>query len=156
MNPGSISLNPFGGKDWGGGSIMGPYSTGASTGNPRKPAGYQQTIAKPEAVRATGSGPFDAAYRQNLATYAGGLSERPSGGVLSFNPTGNMFGNPSGAGTAPVLGSPTDLLSQALGGQGYKANTTAPTPKPQSGGQDYWKFWMTDYMNRGKNLQGAY
>lgn len=38
------------------------------------------------AVRSTAGGPFDSAYRQNLATFAGGDLARPEGGVLSFNP----------------------------------------------------------------------
>src|SRR6202012_347275 len=77
----------------------------------------QQNTLAPESVRATGSGPFDDAYRQNLATYAGGQFQRP-GGNLSFNPTStSLFGNPTGGGNDPVLGMGNSLLSLGLGGQ---------------------------------------
>ena len=90
-----------------------------------------------EAVRATGQGPYDSAYRQNLATYAGGGFQRP-GGYLGFNPTGQLPGNPTGTGSAPVQGAPTDLLSMALTGTGRYAPSwsqqipTAPLAQPLS------------------------
>lgn len=95
-----------------------------------------------ETIRATGTGPFDAAYRQNLATYAGGLVQRP-GGFLGFNPTGkgeDMGNTPTGGGSDPVLGSAPSLLGGALGGNpftvpnpqqvnsGDNASSTGPTP----------------------------
>jgi hypothetical protein len=81
----------------------------------------------PESVRASGTGPFDDAYRQNLATYAGGQFQRP-GGNLSFNPTSsNLFGNPTGGGNDPVLGMGNSLLSMGLGGQPAAFNTTPQT-----------------------------
>ena len=93
-----------------------------------------------EAVRATGTGPYDSAYRQNLATYAGGQFVRPpgpgllggntSGGILSFNPTGGLFGNPTGGGKAPVLGMPTSLIGQALSGNPFSFTPPPPPPPP--------------------------
>lgn len=157
VNPGSISLNPSGGR--------GLFTTGASTGTPRKPteqaqATPQSNVVQSQTVRATGTGPYDNAYRQDLATYAGGLASRP-GGNLSFNPTGNMFGNPSGGGNAPVLGGPTDLLSAALGGQAITpTQPQSPQPaQPQTGAQNsqqpYWQFWLNGYNNLGANLRGS-
>ena len=112
-----------------------------------------------QSVRATGSGPFDAAYRQNLATYAGGLFARP-GGNLSFNPTNaaSFPGSPTGGGTAPVLGMPDSLLSQAIGGQ--QAQNPPPT-SPSSGGtpqgnlqsQGNSNWWLQQFLNQG-NLFG--
>ena len=68
-------------------------------------------------IRATGSGPFDANYRQNLAIYAGGLLGNK--GNLNFNPTSsNPFANmgtPTGGGSAPLMGLPQTWLQQALG-----------------------------------------
>ena len=64
-NPASVMLNQ------GTGSSSSPYVVGA------------------QSVRATGTGAFDNAYRQNLATYAGGQFARPNGS-LSFNPTSNV------------------------------------------------------------------
>jgi len=157
MNPGSISLNPSGGS--------GTYTTGASTGTPRKSfnpgqpsTGTQPNVIGSQTVRATGSGPYDNAYRQDLATYAGGLASRP-GGNLSFNPTGNLFGNATGGGNAPVMGGPTDLLSAALGGQAVNTSTPPPaqpqSSQPTNGNQDYWQFWLNGYNNLGANLRGS-
>src|SRR5215472_5790590 len=99
--------------------------------------GLPPNVLGSEAVRATGTGPYDSAYRQNLATYAGGQFVRPpgpglgsntSGGVLSFNPTGGLFGNPTGGGNAPVLGMPNSLIGQALSGNPF--SFTPPPPPP--------------------------
>jgi hypothetical protein len=71
----------------------------------------QQNVMGPQTVQSTGAGPFDAAYRQNLAVQAGGQWARP-GGSLSFNPTGPLnFGAQSGGGNAPTFGLPPTLLS---------------------------------------------
>jgi hypothetical protein len=165
INAGSISLNPSGSGS------TGPYTTGASapkpgasTGQPRSFFGggtpsAPSNVVQSQAVRATGSGPYDNAYRQDLATYAGGLASRP-GGSLSFDPTGNLFGSPSGGGNAPVLGGPTDLLSSALGGQAVTAQPPsqaqqAQPVQPTNNAQDYWKFWLNGYNNLGANLRGA-
>ena len=110
----------------------------------------------PEAVRATGTGPFDPAYRQNLATFAGGQFQRP-GGNLMFNPTdpGLFGGAPSGAGNAPVTGAPISLLSGAMGGQPFQfPQPTAPTQptQQQTGdgvGADNWQFWLRRMRNQG-------
>src|SRR5579871_6080001 len=93
---------------------------------PATPTAPQANVLGPQAVRATGSGPYDNAYRQDLATYAGGLFQRP-GGVLNLNPTGQLTGNPTGGGNAPVQGMPNDLLSMALGGQAFSFAPPQPT-----------------------------
>lgn len=104
----------------------------------------QQSVLPTEGVRATGTGPYDSAYRQNLATYAGGLFSRP-GGLLSFNPTdpNALSGNgPQVGNFAPIGGSPPTLLEQALGGQSYAPQTPA---QQQSIPNDYWKFWLKQF-----------
>src|SRR5512146_1101943 len=68
-------------------------------------------------IRATGTGPFDANYRQNLAIYAGGLlANRGNLGInpTSQNPFANM-GTPAGGGSAPLMGLPQTWLQQAMG-----------------------------------------
>jgi hypothetical protein len=93
-------------------------------------------ILGPEAVRANGQGPYDQAFRQNLATYAGGQFQRP-GGNLQFNPTGNdMLSQPTGGGNAPVPGMGNSLLSMGLGGQpfSYAAPQPAAAAQPDSSG----------------------
>jgi hypothetical protein len=106
-----------------------------------------------QVVRATGSGPFDAAYRQNLATYTGGQFQRP-GGVLAFNPTAPFMGNPGG--------SPSDFITQALGGGGY--STPQPPQQPQATGtpiqrkpiwqQPDWQQWLGGLTRQGGLLRG--
>lgn len=92
------------------------------------PTGDPNTLGA-EAVRDTGTGPFDAAFRQNLATYAGGQFQRPNG-FLGFNVTGNTpFGTPTGGGSAPLPGMGGSLLQAALGGQAFGA-PAAPAPTP--------------------------
>src|ERR1022692_111160 len=95
-----------------------------------KSDGSSSAYMQPSQVRATGSGPFDPAYRQNLATYAMGQFTPQSGGSsTNFNPTGPIpFGQASGGGNAPVQGLPMTLLGQAMGGQPGMANTSGPTP----------------------------
>ena len=150
------------GSGGGGGTDSRPYLPNNKVGAPS--AGG--TTVGPQAVRATGTGPYDSAYRQNLATYAGGLFSRP-GGTLAFNPTDpNAFqgmGQPTGGGNAPVSGAPTGLLDQALGGSPFSFTPQAPqaaTPQPQQPtGNDYWKFWLNQYgspLNNMRPAQGAY
>lgn len=131
------------------------YGNGTEPG-PQSQAGGQGGSLGPEAVRATGSGPYDSAYRQNLATYAGGQLSRP-GGLLSFNPTDpNSFpGNPTGGGNAPVMGSPTGLLDQALGGSPFSYTPPAnPTPgASQNPSSNYWKFWLNQFAQPYNNLR---
>lgn len=110
-------------------------------------------ILTPEAIRATGSGPFDAAYRQNLATYAGGQFQRPAGGNLSFNPTdlSTFPGLPTGGGSAPISGMPSTLLDQALSGQGF--NWTPP-PQVQTatspGDFNSLQDWLDQFLRNGR------
>ena len=106
-------------------------------------------VLAPRNVRATGTGPFDPAYRQNLASYAGGQFS----GDLSFNPTdiSSFPGQPTGGGTAPVTGMPTSLMDVALAGQGFSWTPPPPpnaavTPPqfPDMG------FWMDNFMRNGR------
>lgn len=140
-------------------------------GNPAKPEPQQPqantgggagSILGPQAVRATGNGPYDSAYRQNLATYAGGLMSKP-GGLLAFNPTdpNSLGGQPTGAGNAPVMGAPTGLLDQALGGNPFSWTPQPPTQPAQSAQNstnspsNYWKFWLNQYNNPFNSMRGA-
>lgn len=146
---------------FGGNPIRGPQRPYVQVGRqptqqaaqPQQPP--TQTLGA-QAVRATGSGPFDSAYRQDLATYAGGGYAKP-GGNLSFNPTGTLFGNPTGAGSAPVLGAPTDLLSQALGGNPFAAQTSSPSSSSLTArvGKtvDPSQQWMQQYLLNGRGYQ---
>lgn len=139
---------------------------GAGTAQPTTPStGIMGTpnVVGPETIRATGSGPFDAAYRQNLATYAGGLTQRP-GGYMGFNPTGDLSdvqSSPTGGGNAPVMGSPTTLLSQALGGMPFSFQPPQPTTDPGSGSQDGsgipmgyggMQYWLQQFRQNGSNF----
>jgi len=116
--------------------------TGAADTNPAPAPVPQSSTLAPESVRATGTGPFDAAYRQNLATYAGGLLSRP-GGNLSFDPTGPASDFPSGP----------SLLEQALGGGAWQPQT--PTPAQQSAAPLSWQDWLTQFRNQGSLLTGG-
>lgn len=112
----------------------------------------QTGVLGSEAIRATGSGPFDAPFRQNLATYAGGNFQRP-GGFLGFNPTGSLFGNPTGGGNAPVLGMPNNLMNLALGGQSFQyeapqQTTQNKTKKPAYSFNPSWRDWLPRGMAR--------
>jgi hypothetical protein len=134
--------------------LKGPFTYGMSEpakGTAQQPAQKQSPTLGTQVVRASGSGPFDSAYRQNLATYAGGQFERP-GGVLSFNPTAPFQGNPGG--------SPTDFLTQAIGGGGFSATTTTPqTPSSPAKAkpiwqQPDWQGWLKGLQNQGGLLRG--
>lgn len=108
----------------------------------------------PETIRATGSGPFDSAYRQNLATYSGGQFARP-GGNLSFNPTdaSTFPGNPTGGGNAPLPGLPDSLIGRALGGNPFSFSPPQPAGiTPDTTGQPEipdWRFWLRQIRNQG-------
>lgn len=154
FNSGNVSLGP--------GGSGGVYMKGPTDKLPAPKGGApqadQQTLGA-QAVRATGSGPFDNTYRQNLATYAGGFSQRP-GGFLGFNPTGNIMGGPTGGGNAPVMGGPTDLLTAAMGGQGFstpqQASAPSPTPGASTGqARNPLSFWLNQFQNQGNPFRGA-
>lgn len=121
-----------------------PAQTSVSSGS---------SLLAPETVRASGSGPYDQAYRQNLATYAGGQFSRP-GGSLTFDPTGNLFGNPNGGGNAPVLGTGTGLLDQALGGQPFSYTPPAPQgPSPDAASpMTGWQDWINQFRQNGRGF----
>lgn len=114
----------------------------------------QSNVLGSQTVRATGQGPYDPAYRQNLATYAGWLSSRP-GGNLSFNPTSpnGMPGNPTGGGNAPVMGGPTGLIDQALGGNPFSFNQ--PPPQQPAHISNAWKFWLQNFNDPMNFMRGA-
>jgi hypothetical protein len=129
-----------------------PYKgVGAQTSVPAAPSGPTGVLG-PRTVRSTGTGPYDQAYRQNLASYAGGQFA----GNLSFNPTdvSTFPGMATGGGTAPVTGMPQSLLDQALGGQGFSWNPPAPaqtaTKPPQ---YPDMSAWMDQFMRNGRGLR---
>lgn len=133
-------------------------STGAPASSaPSAPSPSSTTLA-PEAIRSSGAGPFDPAYRQNLATFAGGLFARP-GGNLSFNPTSNQpFGGAAtGGGDAPVMGMPNTLLQNAFGGNPFSFTP----PVPASGANNsqpnttQMQDWLNSFMQNGKGLRSA-
>lgn len=149
------------GASGGGSTPANPSSPAVFGGGPLSGGGLPVNMFQgvtPESVRATGSGPFDSAYRQNLATYAGGQFQRP-GGNLSFDPTSpNLFGNPTGGGNAPLPGLGTGLLDSGLGGQPATGTTTPPTPPAPAqdpnmmsgnplGGA--WMDWLKQLRNQG-------
>lgn len=163
-NPGKVMLNS--GKDnsgalFGAPQSIGPYMNTGRAADPRitkkppaqnapAPAG---NVLGPETVRATGGGPFDSAYRQNLATYAGGQMQRP-GGNLNFNPTSSTpFGNPNSGGTDPITGGPNSLTAMALGGEGFQYTAPKPpTPKKGSNMQPEWQDWLSNRSRYGKGI----
>lgn len=149
-----------------------PGGQGGSTQNPSQSGGQigQSTpntsgYLAPSAVRATGTGPYDSAYRQNLATYAGGQLYNPTG-YMGFNPTqpSSYPGQPTGGGTAPLPGMPNTLLQQSTLGQPF--SWVPPTPSgpstvsgPEwSGGQwptNFQNQWLQNFMS-GANGYQAY
>lgn len=110
----------------------------------------------PGSVRATGAGPFDPAYRQDLATYAGGLFARP-GGNLSLNPTSTQpFGGAAvGGGNAPIFGMPNTMLQNALGGNPFSFTPPAPAQGAQNNQPDLNQLqaWLNQFMNQGRGLR---
>jgi len=108
------------------------------------------SVVGPEAVRATGTGPFDSAYRQDLATYAGGLFAKP-GGNLSFNPTSNspFGGAATGGGNAPVLGMPNTLLQNALGGNPFSYTPPTPAANTLTDPNFSMQQWMNQFLTQG-------
>jgi hypothetical protein len=163
--PGKTGVPYVGGKPSSGGSV-GPISaggpfTGSNGGGtaptptpPAAPAGPSNTLGA-ESVRATGTGPFDSAYRQDLATFAGGLFNKP-GGNLSFNPTDpNAFGQATGGGNAPLLGMPNTLLQQALGGNPFTYTPPAPKQGATNSQPNLQNFqeWLNQFMQNGRGMR---
>ncbi len=159
-NPWQVGLN----REGRGGAPRGPWTNGGQGGG--NISGYLPAGAfGAGAVRATGSGPYDAAYRQNLATYAGGQLARP-GGYLGFNPTNPQSypGQPTGGGTTPLPGMPTTLLQNATLGQPFSWVPPQPTGPSTvsgpnwSGGQspnNFQQDWLQNFMS-GANGYQAY
>lgn len=167
-NPGKVGV-PYTGVPpkanppiWGGNPIKapgGPFTSTSGGAATPPPATAPSTappanVVGPESVRATGAGPFDSAYRQDLATYAGGLFARP-GGNLSFNPTSNapFGGAATGGGSAPVLGMPNTLLQNALGGNPFTYTPPAPASSTDSGDSTNLNLqdWFNQFMGQGGN-----
>lgn len=123
----------------------------------QKPGAPPPNAIGAQSVRAVGSGGGDAAWRQNLATFAGGQFARP-GGMLKFNPTNasSFPGAPTGGGNAPLAGLPSDLLSQALNGQGASVSTPAastPSPASKSPMGNDMAFWLNAMQNAGRGMR---
>jgi len=130
----------------------GPAPAPSAPAAPAQPAGPAGNILGPESIRATGTGPYDAAYRQNLATYAGGQFSRPGG--MSFNPTdpSTFPGQATGGGNAPVTGMPSSLLDTALGGQGFSWTPPQPAQTAQNPGDfQGLQQWLDQFMKNGRN-----
>lgn len=153
FDPGKVLFNPPGGST---SAYIGlPAMKTTDNGSSGTPS------VGPEAVRAT-AGPFDSAYRQNLATYAGGNFFRP-GGSLAFDPTSTnpLPGSaPTGGGTAPVAGLPTSLVAQAIGGSPF--SWTPPPPPDQSSTQSTQsflrgpgRFWLNQLGNNGNLFRSS-
>ncbi len=157
-NPLMVGLGAGGSGAWTTGASAdqgaGP-SSGRGVGTPFNPVmgqpNYKQSISRSYTptppsgsmvgsglVQATGSGPYDPAYRQNLAAYAGGQLYNPTG-VMQFNPTNfsTYPGGMTGGGTAPLPGMPTTLLQQAMGGQPF---SYAP-PTQAANTLNQWSPW---------------
>lgn len=163
-NPASVMMGRPGGSNM---RSAGPYLWAGAGSKPPMPGGSQMksageqtggapaattgNVLAPESIRATGTGPFDSAYRQNLATYAGGQFSRPGG--LSFNPTdpSTFPGNPTGGGNAPVSGMPSTLLDMALGGKGFSYSSPQPAATSvQPGRFGDMQFWLDQFMRGGR------
>jgi hypothetical protein len=148
--PRSKGLPVFAGNVSGSGSTANPPSPTPTPAPTAAPAAPQGNVVGPEAVRATGTGPFDSAYRQDLATYAGGLFARP-GGNLSFNPTSNspFGGAATGGGNAPVLGMPNTLLQNALGGNPFSYTPPTPAANTLTNPNFSMQQWMNQFLTQG-------
>lgn len=136
---------------WSGAAPKPPIRPGSEAPAPSAaPASPSGTVG-PRTIRATGSGPFDSAYRQNLASYAGGQFS----GATSFNPTdlSTFPGAPSGGGNAPVAGMPSTLLDQALGGQSFAwTPPTAPVASSVTpGNTGNLQQWMNQFLMNGRS-----
>lgn len=151
FDPGKVMM----GMGYGGGKDPNPSPYIRMNGQPAQTQATPpaSTTLGAETVRASGTGPYDQAYRQNLATYAGGQFSRP-GGSLTFNPTGNLFGNPTGGGNAPVLGTGTGLLDRALGGQPFSYAPPAPQgPSPNAANPvQGWQDWIDQFRQNGRGF----
>lgn len=160
FDPGSVMMgrgsSPY---LWTGGSKqppkIGPVGPPVSKQMSDTPAPTSGGVLGPESIRATGTGPFDAAYRQNLATYAGGQFSRP-GGNMMFNPTdpSTFPGMPVGGGNAPVTGMPQSLMDMALGGQGFSWSPPQPAATSQKPGKfGDMRDWMDQFMRNGRGFR---
>lgn len=135
----------------------GPIAPGSPSQPTPTPSGPSNVLGA-ESVRASGGPAGNQAWQQDLATFAGGQFQRPSGN-LSFNPLSpTPFGGAAtGAGNAPVMGMPTSLLQQALGGGGFSA-TNADQVAPQSnnnvpsGPAPSSQDWLDRYLGGGRMM----
>lgn len=130
-----------------------PIKKGVETPNTPPAQGRPVATLAPESVRATGTGPFDPAYRQNLATFAGGLFGRP-GGTLGFNPTSKQpFGGAQvGGGNSPLFGMPSTQNEMAIGGNPF--SFTPPTPTENAMPAMLTMVdWLKQFTDRGRNMR---
>jgi len=97
--------------------IQGPADSATTGSGPVAPGPYDPMAA--QAVRPTSFGNFDPSYGQNLATFIGGMFQRPQQNqALQFNPFGNLTDAnvqypQLGGGNAPGMGLPQTLLQFA-------------------------------------------
>lgn len=151
--PPTSSGNPWNQRHAEGGGMPAPPQQQKNT-DPGAQTPFGTLGASP--VRATGSGPFDPSYRQNLSTYAMGQFAPPQQG-WNINPTnpGNV-GMATGGGNAPVYGMPQSLLGQAQGGQPF---SWAPPQQLLQGAQrppqiGDAQFWLDQFL-RNSGGQGG-
>jgi hypothetical protein len=119
---------------------MGGWTTGQSMlrmgQGDQAPQGQQAFGGDAGVVRPSSTTPqgFDNSYLQNLATSAGGNFMRPPGGVLNFNPLGNLNdiqSSPLGGGNAPLFGLPQTLQQNAQNLAPQPASpSVGPAPQP--------------------------
>ena len=115
--------------------MQGPAdNSGMTTGATGPGQGAYDPLAS-QAVRPTSFGNFDPQYGQNLATFIGGMFQRPQQNQpLQFNPYGNLtdanvqYPN-LGGGNAPLPGLPQTLLQWA---QFFNPTALAGTPQPNA------------------------
>jgi len=133
-----------------------PLLPGQERSGPAQPSAPSTTLG-PESVRATGTGPFDDTYRQNLATFAGGLFGRP-GGMLGFNPTSNQpFGGAQvGGGNAPLFGMPSTQNQMALGGNPFSFTPPVAQQQNASPGIMTMSDWLKQFTSQGRNLKANF
>lgn len=111
--------------------------------NPAQTTAPAQQTYGPNAVRASGTGPFDNTYRQNLATYAGGLFQNQ--GTSFLNPTGNIGGQATTGGNAPATGMPNTWLTSAFNNP---MQSQAPQPSTtQSSMPPTFSQWLQQFIN---------
>jgi hypothetical protein len=117
--------------------IQGPSDSGMTGSGPASQRPYNPLGA--QAVRPTSFGNFDPQYGQNLATFIGGMFQRPQQNQpLQFNPYGNLTDAnvqypQLGGGNAPGVGLPQTLLQFAQLFNPTALGTNRPVATPSQG-----------------------